>query len=67
MVVTRLHAERQRDTRFAACLLEKPGAQAVIEELVRISLVDQELVEPLSVLNQIAGVMRTPRRLVGPI
>ncbi len=60
VVVTGLSAQRQRDARFGASLLEQFGAQLRREELVGVADIHQQVRDLCAVVDQRHGVVLAP-------
>ena len=60
VIVAGLVAERERDAGRAECLLEQVGLELLLEEIIRRTLVDQDLGGPIGGARKFRGVVLAP-------
>src|SRR5580658_5823520 len=64
VIVPFAHVECQGDARHCASVAQEPRMQPVIKKGVGGSLIDQQLGNPLSIFDEVNGIMRSPSPLV---
>ena len=60
MIVTGLHAQRQRHVRLFTGFLKEPWPQPVIEETIGLALINQEFTKPRTIFDQTDRVAAPP-------